>query len=256
MREKPPPLQLGDSSWQGKKKRKKKKKKPRDPARSPQGEKKKKKEARPPQRPAPASRQRSKATPSPASDDTARSHPPTQSLTPSLTHSLTQPFLGPRPQPARAPHTPPPASPTHSPGQRSHYDGEEEAGSGRRNAHARRGRHFGRAAGASPAVAVTVGGGARPGSAAAAGAGATWVSAGPAAEMANIAVQRIKREFKEVLKSEETNKNQIKVDLVDENFTELRGEIAGPPDTPYEGGRYQLEIKIPETYPFNPPKVW
>lgn len=74
-------------------------------------------------------------------------------------------------------------------------------------------------------------------------------------DMANIAVQRIKREFKEVLKSEETSKNQIKVDLVDENFTELRGEIAGPPDTPYEGGRYQLEIKIPETYPFNPPKV-
>ncbi|XP_036790136.1 ubiquitin-conjugating enzyme E2 K-like isoform X8 [Oncorhynchus mykiss] len=73
--------------------------------------------------------------------------------------------------------------------------------------------------------------------------------------MANIAVQRIKREFKEVLKSEETSKNQIKVDLVDENFTELRGEIAGPPDTPYEGGRFQLEIKIPETYPFNPPKV-
>uniref|UniRef100_A0A9J7ZK48 Ubiquitin-conjugating enzyme E2 K n=2 Tax=Cyprinus carpio TaxID=7962 RepID=A0A9J7ZK48_CYPCA len=52
-----------------------------------------------------------------------------------------------------------------------------------------------------------------------------------------------------------TSKNQIKVDLVDENFTELKGEIAGPPDTPYEGGRYQLEIKIPETYPFNPPKV-
>ncbi|KAM6072246.1 ubiquitin-conjugating enzyme E2 K isoform 1-T1 [Theristicus caerulescens] len=91
------------------------------------------------------------------------------------------------------------------------------------------------------------------------GGGARWARLGgewvPAAEMANIAVQRIKREFKEVLKSEETSKNQIKVDLVDENFTELRGEIAGPPDTPYEGGRYQLEIKIPETYPFNPPKV-
>uniref|UniRef100_A0A3Q3W5H0 UBC core domain-containing protein n=1 Tax=Mola mola TaxID=94237 RepID=A0A3Q3W5H0_MOLML len=73
--------------------------------------------------------------------------------------------------------------------------------------------------------------------------------------MANIAAQRIKREFKEVVKSEETSKNQIKVELVGDNFTELRGEIAGPPDTPYEGGRYHLEIKIPETYPFNPPKV-
>jgi len=73
--------------------------------------------------------------------------------------------------------------------------------------------------------------------------------------MANIAVQRIKREFKEVVKSEEVARCHIKVELINESFTELRGEIAGPPDTPYEGGTYVLEIKIPETYPFNPPKV-
>ena len=47
----------------------------------------------------------------------------------------------------------------------------------------------------------------------------------------------------------------IKVELADDSFTELRGEIAGPPDTPYEGGVYKLDIRIPETYPFNPPKV-
>lgn len=47
----------------------------------------------------------------------------------------------------------------------------------------------------------------------------------------------------------------IRVELVNDNFTELRGEISGPPDTPYEGGTFKLEIKIPETYPFNPPKV-
>lgn len=47
----------------------------------------------------------------------------------------------------------------------------------------------------------------------------------------------------------------IKVELTNDSFTELRGEIAGPPDTPYEGGNYVLDIKIPETYPFNPPKV-
>ncbi|KAK3737013.1 hypothetical protein QZH41_018396, partial [Actinostola sp. cb2023] len=47
----------------------------------------------------------------------------------------------------------------------------------------------------------------------------------------------------------------IKVELVDDTFTRLAGEIIGPPDTPFEGGRYSLDIVIPETYPFNPPKV-
>jgi len=50
-------------------------------------------------------------------------------------------------------------------------------------------------------------------------------------------------------------KCHIKLELKNDSFTELRGEIAGPPDTPYEGATYVLDIKIPETYPFNPPKV-
>jgi len=73
--------------------------------------------------------------------------------------------------------------------------------------------------------------------------------------MANIATQRIKREFKEVVKSEEVAKCAIRIELVNDSWTELRGEIAGPPDTVYEGGNFQLEIIVPETYPFNPPKV-
>lgn len=73
--------------------------------------------------------------------------------------------------------------------------------------------------------------------------------------MANIAAARIQREFKEVVKSEEVAKCSIKVELVNDSYSELRGEIAGPPDTPYQGGNFHLEIKIPETYPFNPPKV-
>ncbi|XP_026333301.1 ubiquitin-conjugating enzyme E2-22 kDa isoform X2 [Hyposmocoma kahamanoa] len=72
--------------------------------------------------------------------------------------------------------------------------------------------------------------------------------------MANIAAKRIKREFKEVVKSEEAG-GAIKLELVNDSFTELQGEIAGPPDTPYEGGTFLLEIKVPETYPFNPPKI-
>lgn len=43
--------------------------------------------------------------------------------------------------------------------------------------------------------------------------------------------------------------------MVNDCFTELIGEIAGPPDTPYEYGTFVLEIKVPESYPFNPPRV-
>jgi len=50
-------------------------------------------------------------------------------------------------------------------------------------------------------------------------------------------------------------KCHIKLELKNDSFTELRGEIIGPPDTPYEGATFILDIKIPETYPFNPPKV-
>ncbi|XP_002168321.2 ubiquitin-conjugating enzyme E2-22 kDa [Hydra vulgaris] len=74
--------------------------------------------------------------------------------------------------------------------------------------------------------------------------------------MSNIATARIQREFKEVIRSEEVSKNNIKLELVDgASFTKLKGEIVGPPDTPYENGRFKLDINIPETYPFNPPKI-
>lgn len=39
----------------------------------------------------------------------------------------------------------------------------------------------------------------------------------------------------------------IKIELINDSWTELKGEIAGPPETPYEGGKFQLEIKVPET---------
>ncbi|RXG69447.1 Ubiquitin-conjugating enzyme E2 K [Armadillidium vulgare] len=73
--------------------------------------------------------------------------------------------------------------------------------------------------------------------------------------MGDIAIQRIKREFKEVIKSDEAQRCTINIELVADNYKDLRGKIAGPPDTPYEGGTFHLEIKVPETYPFSPPKV-
>lgn len=47
-----------------------------------------------------------------------------------------------------------------------------------------------------------------------------------------------------------------------DDVTHLRGVFPGPPDTPYEGGTYKVDIKIPTDYPFRPPvmkfetKVW
>jgi ubiquitin-conjugating enzyme (huntingtin interacting protein 2) len=39
------------------------------------------------------------------------------------------------------------------------------------------------------------------------------------------------------------------------DFTNLKGHFDGPPDTPYEGGHYEVEIKITAEYPFKPPEM-
>ncbi|XP_017137962.1 ubiquitin-conjugating enzyme E2-22 kDa-like [Drosophila miranda] len=73
--------------------------------------------------------------------------------------------------------------------------------------------------------------------------------------MASTAVSRIKSELEELLHSEEIERCPIKIERVNGSWTDLRGEISGPPNTPYEGGKYTLEIKVPEEYPDSPPKV-
>ena len=70
-----------------------------------------------------------------------------------------------------------------------------------------------------------------------------------------IAYKRIKKELIEVCESDEGSKWSIYFEPINDNFTQLSGMIYGPRDTPYEGGKYNLEILIPDTYPFNPPKI-
>lgn len=74
--------------------------------------------------------------------------------------------------------------------------------------------------------------------------------------MAQLHVTRIRREFKEIITSEEAQGCAIKVEIIDQSdLTKLRGIITGPPDSPFEGGKFILDINIPDSYPFNPPKV-
>uniref|UniRef100_A0A914UJM1 E2 ubiquitin-conjugating enzyme n=2 Tax=Plectus sambesii TaxID=2011161 RepID=A0A914UJM1_9BILA len=73
--------------------------------------------------------------------------------------------------------------------------------------------------------------------------------------MSNIAFQRLQREFKEVITNAEIAQTGIRLDTSDDTLTKLKGEIKGPPDSPYEGGTFKLDIIIPDNYPFHPPKV-
>ena len=40
-----------------------------------------------------------------------------------------------------------------------------------------------------------------------------------------------------------------------EDYFNWEGVVSGPPDSPYEGGRFVLDIVFPATYPFKPPSV-
>jgi ubiquitin-conjugating enzyme (huntingtin interacting protein 2) len=54
----------------------------------------------------------------------------------------------------------------------------------------------------------------------------------------------------------------ISAETVGDSINDLRGSFKGPEGTPYEGGTYEVSIKIPNEYPFKPPvmrfttKIW
>lgn len=78
----------------------------------------------------------------------------------------------------------------------------------------------------------------------------------------NISVTRIQRELGEFEKASDAEKDIVSLESVDSRLDLLRGTIHGPDGTPYEGGTFFIEIKIPTEYPFRPPimrfltRVW
>lgn len=79
-----------------------------------------------------------------------------------------------------------------------------------------------------------------------------------------MASNRSRRIAKELADIHGDSTSQIAADPVggDDDITHLRGSFPGPPGTPYEGGTYKIDIRIPTEYPFRPPvmkfetKVW
>ncbi|CED84954.1 ubiquitin-conjugating enzyme e2-24 kda [Phaffia rhodozyma] len=66
---------------------------------------------------------------------------------------------------------------------------------------------------------------------------------------------RLRRITKEISELQKDKTLQITVTMIDESPFHLLGTFIGPPDTPYEGGQYEVDIIIPDQYPFLPVKM-
>ncbi|KAG0746447.1 hypothetical protein G6F57_006889 [Rhizopus arrhizus] len=67
-----------------------------------------------------------------------------------------------------------------------------------------------------------------------------------------MALKRIQRELSELAKNAPSN---ISVDPIEGDIFHWNGLLLGPKDTPYQGGRFKLDILFSSDYPFKPPKI-
>lgn len=68
--------------------------------------------------------------------------------------------------------------------------------------------------------------------------------------------KRLVKEYKDISANKSFIENGISIGLVkDTDYTKWRATIIGAKDTPYNGGIFNLEIEITNSYPFKPPKV-
>lgn len=75
--------------------------------------------------------------------------------------------------------------------------------------------------------------------------------------MASNRTRRLQKEIQDILKDTHSGitvtSPQGSSDITD--FTHFKGHFRGPPDTPYEGGQYEVDIRITPEYPFKPPEM-
>lgn len=70
--------------------------------------------------------------------------------------------------------------------------------------------------------------------------------------MSSSRIRRIAKEIEDVQK-DTWSKISLQPSDGGEDLTHLEGQFEGPPDTPYAGGKFVVDIRIPTDYPFKPP---
>ena len=70
--------------------------------------------------------------------------------------------------------------------------------------------------------------------------------------MSSNRARRITKELKELKNDPHST---VEIELVRDDINHLTGSFMGPVGTPYEGGKYEVDITIPSEYPFRPPTM-
>lgn len=70
--------------------------------------------------------------------------------------------------------------------------------------------------------------------------------------MSSTRERRIAKELKDI--EHDKDNSGVTAEPVDpSDLTHLKGTFPGPPDTPYAGGYFTVDIRIPDMYPFKSP---
>jgi ubiquitin-conjugating enzyme (huntingtin interacting protein 2) len=79
--------------------------------------------------------------------------------------------------------------------------------------------------------------------------------------MSSTRERRIAKELADI-QGDKDNSGVLAQPIDNSDLTHLKGTFPGPPDTPYAGGNFQVDIRIPDMYPFKSPimkfdtKIW
>ncbi|KAH9815876.1 ubiquitin-conjugating enzyme/RWD-like protein [Melampsora americana] len=65
--------------------------------------------------------------------------------------------------------------------------------------------------------------------------------------------RRVMKEIQDCQK--DINLSNINIEPIGSDMSKLRGKFPGPPNSPYEGGIFEVSIDIPDRYPFEPLKM-